>query len=257
MNKLFIWEDRGLFLGKLPDMSEHRLGAAALCLGLDRPFRVLESESSDSRECRSMLVPPGCLHEVFTAGAGMAVIFLEPESEHYALLRSAMQEDGECQCLYDLAQQERALAIATDLLQRPCDAETAYERLDDIIDPERTMPDAHHALDARILRVIQLIKEDVSQSYSVEALAERVNLSATRLVHLFKEQTGVPIRRFRQWNRMKAVAGSVAEGGTLTDAALNAGFSDSAHFSRAFRNMFGTKPSLLFNRAAELEIIIG
>jgi AraC-like DNA-binding protein len=91
----------------------------------------------------------------------------------------------------------------------------------------------------------------------VEALADSIHLSPTRLVHLFKEQTGVPIRRFRQWHRMKAVAALVAAGENLTDAALNAGFSDSAHFSRAFRNMFGMKPSFFFNRSADIQIIIG
>jgi AraC-like DNA-binding protein len=88
-------------------------------------------------------------------------------------------------------------------------------------------------------------------------LADNVSLSPTRLVHLFKEQTGVPIRRFRQWNRMKSVVEFVAAGQTLTAAALNAGFSDSAHLSRAFRNMFGIKPSFLFSRSTNLNIVFG
>jgi AraC-like DNA-binding protein len=33
--------------------------------------------------------------------------------------------------------------------------------------------------------------------------------------------------------------------------------SDSAHFSRAFRALFGLKPSLVFNRTTDLTILIG
>ena len=64
LSKLYIWQNRGFFMGRLPDISEHRLGSAALCVGIDQPFRVLESESSGWRECRIALVPPGCLHEI-------------------------------------------------------------------------------------------------------------------------------------------------------------------------------------------------
>ena len=256
VNKLYIWENRAFYLGVLPDMSEHRLGGAALCLGIDRPFQVLESESDARQTCRSVLAPPGCMHEINLGGAPMAVLFLEPESEHYRIVRDAMQ-GGEWQCLYSLTHEATALSIVSELYLQVYDADSAYSLLDRIIDPQQLAPDINRSLDTRIKRVVQLIKEDISQSYSVEELAERVNLSPTRLVHLFKEQTGVPVRRFRQWNRMKAVVACVAGGGTLTDAALNAGFSDSAHFSRAFRNMFGLKPSFVFNRSAELTIFIG
>ena len=256
VNKLYLWEDRVFYLGQLPLLSEHRLGAAALCMGVDNVFQVLESEDSQGRTCRSVLIPPGCLHEIHTATVQMAILFLDPESEQYTLLQNIMTE-GEWQCLYRLVHEDQGLAILCDLNQSDYGSTTVYDLLDNIIDPRKLVPHAHRLLDARIQKVVQLIKEDISQSSSVEALANNINLSPTRLVHLFKEQTGVPIRRFRQWHRMKAVAALVAAGENLTDAALNAGFSDSAHFSRAFKNMFGMKPSFFFNRSADVQIIIG
>ena len=42
----------------------------------------------------------------------------------------------------------------------------------------------------------------------------------------------------------------------LGSAALCAGFADSSHFSRAFRNMFGITPSSVFGRAANVQIVI-
>lgn len=237
-------------------MSEHRLGAAALCVGVDKGFSVFESESNVWQKCKSVLIPPGCMHEIDTQAATVAILFLEPESEHYMVLQKLMA-GGDCQCLYSLDHEDKVIETLRDLNRNQYDAEITYQQLEGIIDPQGVAPDVSRSLDTRIHAVVKQIKDDVSHSYSVEALADSVNLSPTRLVHLFKEQTGVPIRRFRQWNRMKAVIACAAAGMTLTEAALNAGFSDSAHFSRAFKNMFGIKPSFLFNRSAGIKIIVG
>ncbi|MFO1371919.1 MAG: AraC family transcriptional regulator [Candidatus Competibacteraceae bacterium] len=254
MGKLYIWQNRGFFMGHLPDISEHRLGSAALCVGIDQPFRVLESESNGWRECRSVLIPPSCLHEIQVNGAIMATLFVEPESTDYPAIQNAMT-DGEWQCLYGLAHEAEMLTVLHEAWEHQPDAATLYNLLDRLIPPHN--PETRQqSLDGRIQRVIQLMKEDLTRSYSMNELAEYVNLSPTRLIHLFKETVGVPIRRFRQWHRMRVVVALIAKGNTLTDAALEAGFADSSHFSRAFRNMFGITPSSLFGRAADVQIVI-
>lgn len=241
-------------MGYLPDISEHRPGSAVLCVGIDKPFRFLESESSVWRECRSVLVPPGCLHEIQVGGAILAILFIEPESDDYQTIQDAML-DGEWQCLYGLVGEEGVLTALREAWESEPDAAAIHDLLDRLVSPPN--PEARQqSLDSRIQRVIRLMKEDLTHSYSMSQLAEHVNLSPTRLVHLFKEQVGVPIRRFRQWHRMRVVAALIAKGDTLTEAALGAGFADSSHFSRAFRNMFGITPSSVFGRAANVRIVI-
>jgi len=71
-------------------------------------------------------------------------------------------------------------------------------------------------------------------------------IQATRVVrHLFVEQTGLPFRTYLLWRRLMRGLEAFASGASLTDAALGAGFSDSAHFSRTFRRMFGTAAAAL------------
>ena len=55
----------------------------------------------------------------------------------------------------------------------------------------------------------------------------------------------MPLRRYRLWNRMGAAVGAFHDGMSLTEAAHAAGFASSAHFSAAFRDMFGMMPSEL------------
>jgi AraC-like DNA-binding protein len=80
---------------------------------------------------------------------------------------------------------------------------------------------------------------------SLADLARQVRLSESRLLHLFKATTGVPLRRYKIWIAMGAATRAVGRGANLTTAALDAGFSSSAHFSATFREMFGLEPSRL------------
>jgi AraC-like DNA-binding protein len=92
------------------------------------------------------------------------------------------------------------------------------------------------------------MREAPCEPHALAELCRRAGLSSSRFLHLFKEVTGVPLRRYRIWNRIGAAARAVAQGQSLTDAAHAAGFASSAHFSSAFRDMFGMTPTDLFAR---------
>jgi AraC-like DNA-binding protein len=99
--------------------------------------------------------------------------------------------------------------------------------------------------DARIASVVDALLSSPSLESDTATLAARAGLSGSRFQHLFKATTGVTVRRYRLWARMRrAIAMSVA-GATITHAALEAGFSSPAHFSAAFREMFGMAPTQL------------
>jgi AraC-like DNA-binding protein len=100
--------------------------------------------------------------------------------------------------------------------------------------------------DSRIVEATRRIRDAPDQPHQLSELADRAGLSPSRFQHLFKAETGVPLRRYRIWSRMGAASRAIAAGCSLTDAAHGAGFSSSAHFSAAFRDMFGMMPSELF-----------
>ncbi len=75
--------------------------------------------------------------------------------------------------------------------------------------------------------------------------AAAAHVSASRLTHAFSRETGIPFRRYVLWARVRRAVQEVGGGANLTEAAVHAGFSDSAHLSRVFRANFGLPPSLL------------
>ncbi len=97
--------------------------------------------------------------------------------------------------------------------------------------------------DSRVRRALRLLDQTVELRPA--ELAARVGLSPSRLRHLVQNQLGVPLVRVRWWFQMKRAVQVLKAGHDLSRAAHHAGFSDSAHFSRTFRRMFGFAPSML------------
>lgn len=103
--------------------------------------------------------------------------------------------------------------------------------------------DTEASMDPRIAQVIAALQAAPADNASAEHWARTLDLSLSRFLHLFTESTGVPFRRYRLWNRVRAAVDFGVQGRSFTDAALTSGFSDSAHFSRTFRDMLGVTPS--------------
>ena len=89
-----------------------------------------------------------------------------------------------------------------------------------------------------------------SADTSLEALAVEVGLSPGRLMHVFTESVGIPLRPYLGWLRLQRAATAIVGGVPLSQAAAMAGFVDAAHMTRSFRAMFGATPSSLRGRAA-------
>lgn len=99
--------------------------------------------------------------------------------------------------------------------------------------------------DPRIQRLIAWVSTRLDQEVNLEELAALVRLSPGRTRHLFVEETGLPLRTFVLWLRLTRALELFASGASLTDAAHDAGFADSAHLSRTFRRMFGIAAATL------------
>jgi AraC-like DNA-binding protein len=94
-----------------------------------------------------------------------------------------------------------------------------------------------------ITRIIEDILGDPMTRMSQDELASRTGLERTRALRSFKTATGMTFRAFKNWTGLQAAARQIAEGELIRTAAMDAGFSDSAHLTRTFRQSFGITPS--------------
>jgi transcriptional regulator GlxA family with amidase domain len=97
--------------------------------------------------------------------------------------------------------------------------------------------------DRRIRMAIQLMREDLSQGLSAASLADSLDLSSSQLNRIFQRETGLSPARFRRALQMEQARWLLANSGlSLTAIAMETGFADLAHFSKAFSKAYGLSP---------------
>jgi AraC family transcriptional regulator of arabinose operon len=107
-------------------------------------------------------------------------------------------------------------------------------------------------MDPRIAAVIERMRSELPQPLSVAELAAGVNLSPSRLIHLFRAETGVPPARYLRDLRLgRARADLQRTFLSVKQVMFQVGFSDPSHFSRAFKLRYGVSPRALRGRARD------
>jgi AraC-like DNA-binding protein len=78
--------------------------------------------------------------------------------------------------------------------------------------------------------------------------AKMLRLTSWRTSDLFAEQVRLSFAAYQSWQKVKLAAVMLSGAKSLTEIAHEVGFSDSSHFSRAFKKFYGIQPSRLRDR---------
>ena len=181
-------------------------------------------------------VGPDTCHS-FRASGAMAFLFIAPESSTGIAIRNLLFDD---QPWTNIAR--GSLAASLEALRSSFENSGSDEELrrvgQAILDTaRRTAPSK--MTDPRVLAMIDYARQNLDGRVSLPAAAGRAALSPSRARHLFVAQTGLPFKTYVLWLRIELAVALYAAGSSLTEAAHEAGFADSAHFSRTFKKTFG------------------
>jgi AraC-like DNA-binding protein len=239
--RIFFWGARALYTGEALGLEPHRNAVSVLCAGISGSFSVAvdpEKLEAGYRTVRVALIPANTLHHLKVSSGRMAFLYVDANSNDYVRLHeSAVHRDERLAWGFEFESGYIASLVALNEGRAWPEVRGEIATALGIEAPIRR--------DERIHETLRLLREEPAGSHSLADLARRAGLSPSRFRHLFKEATGVPVRRYKIWNRMGCAVRSMAAGQSLTDAALLSGFSSSAHFSAAFKEMFGMAPSRL------------
>jgi AraC-like DNA-binding protein len=239
---LCVGAGKTVYVGRLGLVDWHRHGAPVFIVGLAGSFR-LGTEDGRWLSCRAAVIPAGVNHALDVGGDPLAAFYPEPNVATFAdLARFGTLWDATGRIL---VAQTAKLRPFRALYEDRTSLRFACEMLDDLVNFARAGQGAP-VLDPRVARVVEWLGRNPADLTPLEQLVRSDGLSVSRFLHLF--------RRFRIWNRLRAASGMALGGASLTDAAIGAGFADSAHFSRLHRETFGVTPSYILGRLARAQI---
>lgn len=238
--RLYLWPHRMLLLGPGFETGLHSHHAAQVCFGLQGALRLRTGTDQPWDKHCAFYVPPDRPHEFAAAETPTAIIYVEAQSaECAALERSAPRTHKAIRFpLHDgLRVQLQALHQRNATIEHANAICLALIGVEQVHQP---------GIDQRIAKCLDTIRAQLDQKLRLAALAGALNVSESWLAHRFTAEVGVPLRRYILWQRLWRAVELALNGATLTQAAHEAGLSDSAHLSRAFRETFGVTPSFLF-----------
>lgn len=99
-------------------------------------------------------------------------------------------------------------------------------------------------MDYRIQQILKQIENDISQQFVIGDLAASVNLSASRLQHLFKKEMQTSIIKYINNLRLQK-ARKLLETSHLhvKEIRMKVGVINESHFMRDFKRKFGETPN--------------
>ena len=92
-------------------------------------------------------------------------------------------------------------------------------------------------------QILNLIEGTLEAEVTPAELAEKSGYSLWHFLHLFQQEVGQPLCRYRTGRRLAHAIHAISQGMGVTDAALRWGFGSHSGFYRAFRLAYGMSPT--------------
>ncbi|AUH52867.1 AraC family transcriptional regulator [Chromobacterium sp. ATCC 53434] len=135
----------------------------------------------------------------------------------------------------------RLLRDSRDALRRESALTAVFGEL--LLKHMRLRPREQAAAPAAVETVRQMLADDPAANHSLQQLAAAVGLSPWQLCRQFKRETGLPPVAWRNQLRVARARRLLAAGMRPGPVALELGFADQPHLTRAFQQALGLTPA--------------
>jgi AraC-like DNA-binding protein len=223
-----LWPGQALYSGPGLGLEPHSGSVWCLAVGVDGPLTV--QVGAQRIEARTALIPPRLVHHLTMTGS-LVSCYLDPATHRSTACRGQFDEfHGGIGVGH---------AREAELLTPPTDDAGALRWLD------VAAPSDVQVIDPRIELAAKQIRDDPATALSAAELAASVGLSESRFLHLFRQEIGSSLRRYRLWSRLMRAGAEIAAGADLTTAAVQAGFASPSHLADRFKTTFGLSATQL------------
>lgn len=227
------------YIGRVEKLEIHSHITWTLCICMDGDF-TLHFKEEIQKVNGAILVPPKWKHKIESKNSLFLFIFFEKYSNYF----SKKYDCNTISYINDPITKEIKSNLNPTIGINLTNLKTILYRYVENLKISIAEP---IILDPRVESIIESISANRStKDIPIKKLASKLKLSESRISHLFKENMGIPISSYRIWVKIKRLATSLESGKDLTFSAQEAGFFDSSHLNRVFKNYFGIVPKKVF-----------
>ena len=241
--RILFWRGGSLWIGSAGEATgKHAHHAVQIALPFPRGRVRLQNCAGTWTSYSAAIVPAHEPHAFEARGQEVAQIFVDPESRPGRTLHRRHYKEG-IVALHTAAITRSIADLAASYAKRASNDALIEGARAIIASLAGAIAEPTSATDERIEHALQLVREQITGPIPLGRIASAVCLSPDRFRHLFVAETGITFRAYLLWLRLEQSLAAYISGQSLTDAAFDGGFADSAHFSRTFRKMFGIAPA--------------
>lgn len=248
MNRIYWDKDKISVLTNQLDAAEHSHWMMQLFLSLEDEMEIFVSGKRLS--CKCILVNKNVLHSFRTGEKLHFTMMIEPASGFAEQLNERI---GKTDCyIFELPDDNKLQQLAFSMSEH---REAAYynEFMEKflIFLGIQSLPQCY---DERIKEFLRLLEKCTCDSHEISFFAEQAALSESRFSHLFREQTGVPLKSYLLLHQMERAFAGLFHGKRITEAAVDAGFDSPSHFAAAAKKMMGMPASVSLKNSEFLKV---
>lgn len=213
-----------------PEMHSH--SACHILISLHGNMRIVTDNKNIL--CRGAVLPSGMAHTVDSFGEPLLVFLFDVTStvseqiRYFTILEERMAE--EIACSYRILVGENSAGGYGKFF--------LY-----VLETLGICEVGSRITDERIAIAMRFVEEHIQENVTAKDAAGAACLSESRFSHLFREQAGIAFSGYLVFRRLFHVYMQIADGDSITDASLAAGFSNPSHFAAVNKRMFGITAS--------------
>lgn len=251
-SEIYLWHSRALIFGVPVNAAPHSHNAPQLSIGLDERFSLRYGENQKPERMRAALIGANVRHSFGDSTGRLVNLYFDPESRTARELAEKMNAQNYLEI--ESALVENFLPALQNNWESSFSCRDALALTENLLQTLFQARKSESDFDPRIKRALVILKNAPDNLISAETVAAEINLSPSRFAHLFRAQVGLPVRRYLLWTRLRNAVRMLGEGESLTTVAHAAGFADSAHLTRTFKQMFGLAPSEIFQNSRFVQV---
>ncbi|MFJ7949909.1 helix-turn-helix domain-containing protein [Lysinibacillus sp. NPDC096418] len=243
---LFFLEDHITFFTNKVDTDVHQHHYIQVTLSLDKMFTVeIEQEVFQTS---GIIIDSNKPHKLQGTNGWQLYVLVNPESSFGETLHHKLEDNG----FYSFDYIDMALLSKFKSIESLQQYKQFLQQLMETLQLHKI--EAHSPLDPRIQQVINYIGNTQFEEITIKKLSEYIFLSESRLSHLFKAEMGISLTSFLVHEKLKRAFLLIFTGMKMTDAAIEAGFHSSSHFTRSVRDKLGMSPSSIRKDSIYLKV---